>query len=51
MEIEKEGSSGQKQNYFNLKTPKSKAKVGRVFKALYRNGEPLIVIGPHCIEF
>lgn len=24
-------------------------KVGRVFKAFYHNGEPLIVIGPHCI--
>jgi hypothetical protein len=26
-----------------------KRKIGNLYTFLYRNGEPLIVIGPHCI--
>ncbi len=51
LEIEKEEISGKKENLFNYRTPKSRSKVGRVFKALFHKGEPLIVIGPHCINF
>ena len=49
LEIISENKSSKNDNYQKLNTSKSEPQVGRVLKALYYNGEPIIVIGPHCI--
>ena len=37
-----------KDNYFDIKQIEEPRKIGNLFALYYKNGDPLIIIGPHC---